>query len=147
LLWDVPRDLPAIETDPLKLKVVFKNLISNAIKFTDAGSISISATPQGENVAVAVRDTGIGIPTESLGAVFEPFRQAERSLNRRFEGAGLGLYVAQRLLDLLGGSISVKSTVGRGSVFSVRLPTRAAHRKIPPRPTRELQPVVEILSS
>jgi signal transduction histidine kinase len=144
LLWDVPRDLPSIESDPLKLKVVFKNLIGNAVKFTDAGSISISAAPRGDAIDVAVRDTGIGIPHESLDAVFEPFRQAERSLNRRFAGAGLGLYVVHRLLDVLGGSISVKSTVGRGSVFEVRLPVRvpalAASRARP-----ERDPLVRIV--
>ena len=144
LQWEVPRDLPAIETDPLKLKVVFKNLIANAIKFTDAGTISISATPHGDDLDVAVRDTGIGIPSESLSAVFEPFRQAERSLNRRFDGAGLGLYVVQRLLAVLGGSISVKSTVGLGSVFRVRLPMRATRRTPPTASPRELQPVVQI---
>jgi len=146
LLWDVARDLPPIETDPMKLKVVLKNLISNAIKFTDAGSVAVSTTTIRNEIEVAIRDTGVGIPRQSLRAICEPFRQAERSLTRRYEGAGLGLYVAQRLLVVLGGSVSVESEVDKGSVFRVRVPLRSQRlgRSSEERTLRE--PVFEVLS-
>jgi signal transduction histidine kinase len=120
--WHVAPRLPRVYTDPLKLKVVLKNLVANALKFTEHGDVAIRAVRRAGGVEIAVSDTGIGIPPDTQAIIFEPFRQAERSMTRRYGGVGLGLYIARRLVDLLGGTISVESDVGRGSTFRVRLP-------------------------
>ena len=120
--WHVPSQLPYVSTDPFKLKMVLKNLIGNAAKFTDEGSITISVESDDRHLVFSVRDTGIGIAPDFQEVIFEPFRQADGSLTRRYGGVGLGLYIVRRLLDMLGGSIAVESEVGRGSTFRVRLP-------------------------
>ena len=122
LRFEVPADLPHIWTDPAKLKMVLKNLILNAEKFTHKGSVTVSARPTPGGVEISVRDTGIGIAPESLSVIFEPFRQADAALSRRFGGVGLGLYIVRRLLELLGGSIEVQSELGHGSTFRIALP-------------------------
>jgi signal transduction histidine kinase/CheY-like chemotaxis protein len=113
-----------LRTDPLKLKVVLKNLILNAVKFTEAGNVTVAAHPLDSGFEIAVSDTGIGIGPETLPIIFEPFRQGDSSLTRRYGGLGLGLHIVRRLLELLGGTIDVESEVGRGSIFRVRLPVR-----------------------
>jgi signal transduction histidine kinase len=123
LEWQTPTNLPPLQTDVLKLKMVLKNLITNAMKFTDAGVITIAATAQLGGVEFSVVDTGIGIPREALPIIFEPFRQADSSSTRRHGGVGLGLYIVRQLVDLLGGHVSVESEVGRGSTFRVWMPT------------------------
>ena len=120
--WHVAPRLPALHTDPLKLKVVIKNLVANAIKFTDHGDVTVRAARRAGGVEIAVSDTGIGIPPETQAFIFEPFRQAESAMTRRYGGVGLGLYIARRLVDLLGGTISVESAAGQGSTFRVWLP-------------------------
>ena len=120
--WNSPSDLQ-VRTDTAKLKLVLKNLIGNAIKFTERGTVALDAhASDGGGVEIAVRDTGIGIPCEALSIIFEPFRQADGSGTRSHGGVGLGLYIVQRLLDMLGGTIRVESEVGRGSTFRVWLP-------------------------
>jgi diguanylate cyclase (GGDEF)-like protein/PAS domain S-box-containing protein len=126
LRCDVDGNLPRLWTDAIKLKVVLKNLVVNALKFTARGSVTIVARADGDDVRVDVRDTGSGIPPESLELIFEPFRQAESSLVRQQGGVGLGLYIVLRLLDLIGGTISVDSRVGVGSTFQIRLPDAVA---------------------
>jgi signal transduction histidine kinase len=128
LVWDVPPHLPALRTDLPKLKVILKNLIGNAVKFTDQGCVTIAARPCDRGVEFSVSDTGIGIATEDVPAIFESFRQLESSMTRRHGGVGLGLYIVHRLLDLLGGSIRVESEVGRGATFRVWLPLDASDR-------------------
>jgi signal transduction histidine kinase len=122
-VWNVARDLPQLRTDPRPLKMVLKNLIGNATKFTERGGVTVGASPRDGGVEIAVADTGIGIAPEALPVIFERFRQADSSHTRRFGGVGLGLYIVQRSLEMLGGSISVESEVGRGSTFRVWLPT------------------------
>jgi len=124
--WHVAPRLPALHTDPLKLKVVLKNLVGNAIKFTDHGDVTVRAARREGGVEIAVSDTGIGIPPETQAFIFEPFRQAESAMTRRYGGVGLGLYIARRLVDLLGGTISVESAAGQGSTFRVWLPGRGS---------------------
>lgn len=119
LEWIAPARLRSIRTDRTKLKVVIKNLVTNAIKFTDTGGVSITATPREGGVEIAVRDTGIGIAPQDLDMIFEPFRQLDSSVTRRFSGVGLGLYIVRRLVDMLGGTIEVESAAGSGSTFRV----------------------------
>jgi len=122
-VWDVARDLPQLRTDPRPLKMVLKNLIGNAAKFTDKGGVTVGAAPRNGGVEIAVADTGIGIAPDALPVIFERFRQGDSSHTRRFGGVGLGLYIVQRSLEMLGGTITVESEVGRGSTFRVWLPT------------------------
>jgi PAS domain S-box-containing protein len=127
--------------DPTRLQQVLLNLIGNAIKFTESGEVSIRVTPDGNSsVPTALRftisDTGIGIPSEKLGQVFERFRQADSSTTRRFGGSGLGLTISKRLVELMGGRIWVESAIEKGSVFSFAVPfeiwAAAAWRAITP---------------
>ena len=120
--WDIEEPLLRFSTDPGKLKVVLKNLIGNAVKFTKAGGITVAARPHQGGVELRVTDTGIGIPQEELRVIFEPFRQIEDSATRQYGGTGLGLYIVKRLLEVLGGTITVESENGRGSTFRVWLP-------------------------
>jgi len=121
-VWQVEAELPLLQTDPGKLKIVLKNLLRNAVKFTPSGRISIAARPQQEGIEFRVTDTGIGIPQEALGVIFEPFRQVEHLATRPSGGTGLGLHIVKRLLEVLGGTIRVESEVGRGSTFYVWVP-------------------------
>ncbi len=122
-LWKVEGGLPPLRTDPGKLKVVIKNLIGNAAKFTEKGSITVNAHRCGSGIEIDVIDSGVGIPADELPIIFEPFRQLESAKTRRFGGTGLGLHIVKRLLELLSGRISVESEVGRGSAFHVWVPT------------------------
>ncbi len=115
-----------IGTDPAKLKTVLYHLLSNAIKFTERGWIEIRVHAAEGGVEFTVADTGIGIDSEILPVIFEPFRQGERASTRRFGGVGLGLYVVQQLVDMMGGQIQVESEPGKGSTFRVWLPNRLA---------------------
>ncbi len=124
-VWDVEPALPMLYTDPGKLKVVLKNLIGNAVKFTKEGSITVKAFLNDGGITISVTDTGIGIPQEALGLIFEPFRQIENSAthhSHHYGGTGLGLHIVKRLLEVLGGTIMVESEVGQGSTFRVWVP-------------------------
>lgn len=127
--WMVAPDLPTLHTDPVKLKVVLKNLIVNAVKFTEAGSVTIAARACDGGVEVSIADTGIGIPQASLPIIFQAFQQLDNSATRAHRGVGLGLYIVSRLLDLLGGRIDVESVVGSGSTFRVWLPLEVRLRQ------------------
>jgi len=123
-VWDVAPDLPRLWTDPLKLKVVLKNLVTNALKYTEAGTVALTATRRGEEVEICIADTGPGISAAALPHIFEPFSQGDGSSKRGHGGVGLGLHIVRRLLDLIEGRVSVESELGRGSVFRVHLPLR-----------------------
>jgi signal transduction histidine kinase/DNA-binding response OmpR family regulator len=133
----------AIITDPLRLQQILRNLLSNALKFTEAGEVSVRVAPAGpKRVRFAVRDTGIGIPPEQQTVIFEAFRQADGSTQRKYGGTGLGLTISRELAHRLGGELSVDSTPGRGSTFALVLPVELAlpaegqpaprHRVAPP---------------
>ena len=119
--WTMQGELPPLYTDPSKLKIVLKNLIRNAVKFTEEGSVTVEAQGLCGGVEVSVSDTGIGIPAEALELIFEPFRQVGLTLSER-RGIGLGLHIVKRLLALLGGTIRVESKLGSGSTFRVWVP-------------------------
>jgi len=114
-----------VQTDGAKLQLVLRNLVHNALRFTTSGSVTVTALTHEGRVEFVIEDTGIGIAPEALGYIFEAFRQGDGSTTRRHDGAGLGLHVAQRLLELLGGSIAVTSTPGVGSTFRFSVPDHA----------------------
>ncbi len=119
--------LPLIRTDETKLRQVLLNLTSNAIKFTPAkGSVILSGTMQEKTVALSVSDTGIGMAPEDIPKALMPFGQVDLSAARRNRGTGLGLPLASRFAQLLGGSLSIRSALGRGTTVTVTLPLRAA---------------------
>jgi signal transduction histidine kinase len=122
--WQLASNLPALETDRAKLRIVLRNLVGNAIKFTERGSVTITAEPGEGAVVFTVADTGPGIRREDLPVIFEMFRQVESVNTRKHGGVGLGLYIVKRLLAELRGEIDVESDVGSGSRFRVRIPVR-----------------------
>jgi CheY-like chemotaxis protein len=112
--------------DPVRVQQVITNLVSNAVKFTEAGRVTVSAQASGAAVTLVVADTGIGIPADRVDELFQKFVQVEASTTRRFGGSGLGLAISRQLVELMGGSIAVTSAPEVGSTFVVRLPLKAA---------------------
>ena len=108
--------------DPTRIRQVLYNLVSNAVKFTAEGEIRLSAARQGDRLVLDVKDTGEGISAEAQRRLFKPFMQADNSVTRKHGGTGLGLAICRRLVDLMGGVISVRSRPGQGSTFRVELP-------------------------
>ncbi len=113
--------------DPVRIRQVLSNLVSNGLKFTERGGVSVrvsrrAETPTHEEIVFAVRDTGIGIAPEAAARLFQPFSQAESSTTRRYGGTGLGLTICKKLVELMGGKIGVRSESGKGSVFWFSLP-------------------------
>ncbi|MCC6848138.1 MAG: hypothetical protein IT294_06510 [Deltaproteobacteria bacterium] len=134
LEWTTPGPLPLVEVDAPKLATVVRNLVHNALKFTERGRVEVRvrvdtsrpepAGPAADTLVLTVIDTGIGIPREQLDVVFEMFRQVDGSDSRRHGGVGLGLYIVMRLTQALGGAVRVDSLPGRGSTFSVTVPVK-----------------------
>lgn len=132
LVHDVPVDEWIIETDEQKLRQTLINLIGNAIKFTQQGCVSVILEPlnrTGGKTLIRVKDSGIGIPKDKLNEIFEPFRQADSSTTRQFGGTGLGLTISRSMVRQLGGTLSVESSLGEGSIFSIRLPAAPTNAK------------------
>jgi PAS domain S-box-containing protein len=141
-ILDLDPDLPAeVIGDPLRLRQILANLCSNAIKFTEQGTILVGAwraEQAGDWVDFRVEDSGIGIPPAQLATIFEPFVQGDSTLPRRYGGTGLGLTICRELVSLMGGSIHVTSSPGKGSQFFFSIPfsrpdTRAAGEQPPPK--------------
>jgi CheY-like chemotaxis protein len=123
----VAEDLPeTIETDQQRVEQVVKNLLSNAFKFTEKGRVGLAIERAGAQVAIRVRDTGIGMNPEQQKRVFEAFQQADGSTSRKYGGTGLGLTISRELAARLGGSIGLESEMGKGSVFTLYLPLQGA---------------------
>ncbi|MBI4523495.1 MAG: response regulator [Deltaproteobacteria bacterium] len=130
--WDYPADLPKVITDRAKVLRILDSLISNAVKFTKQGKVTISVryVPDNEKVVFTVADTGIGIPANAIPLIFDKFRQLDGSETRLYGGVGLGLYIVKKFTDLLGGDINVDSEPGKGSTFTLALPCRNGHSAI-----------------
>jgi signal transduction histidine kinase/CheY-like chemotaxis protein/HAMP domain-containing protein len=126
----IPGDLPVIISDETKCHHIIQNLISNAIKFTEKGSVEISAIVKDENIHISVADTGIGIPEDFIPHVFDEFRQADDKTSRKFGGTGLGLAIVRKYCLMLNGTVEVKSKHGSGSTFTVVIPFRPKDHNI-----------------
>jgi PAS domain S-box-containing protein len=122
--------LPHLRSDRQKIKQILLNLLSNALKFTPSGSVTMSASydARGNKMVMAVRDTGVGIAEEDQARVFEDFRQLDSSPARGYGGTGLGLSICRRLSHMLGGSIELESRLGSGSTFTLRIPVKVRRR-------------------
>lgn len=118
----LPPGLHHVHADRQKLKLILKNLLSNGLKFTERGSVRMSAETRGRDLVLVVEDTGIGIETAVLPTIFEAFRQADGSAARRYGGIGLGLHIVRRVAERLGGAVRAQSTLGEGSRFEVSIP-------------------------
>jgi CheY-like chemotaxis protein len=144
LTCQVPHDLPShLECDPIRLRQLLVNLLHNAVKFTERGSVSLEISRLGEkgdtvHLRFAVRDTGIGIAEDQLDMVFESFTQADNSSTRRFGGSGLGLAIVKHLVELMHGQVGVTSRLGEGSTFWFDLSLR---KSAEPPVLAELAPV------
>ena len=130
--WEMSHDVPAsLVGDPTRIRQVLVNLIGNALKFTQRGQIDVSiqlghGASGDEQIEIAVRDTGIGIPPESMACLFQSFSQVDSSTARRFGGTGLGLAISKRLAQAMGGDVTAQSAPGRGSTFRFAFPVRRA---------------------
>ncbi|MCX5830667.1 MAG: ATP-binding protein [Deltaproteobacteria bacterium] len=122
LTYAVSPEIETINSDRRRVEQILLNLISNAVKFTEKGSVKIECKPEADNVTIRVVDTGIGIKTEDLETLFRAFRQIDSGMTRKYEGTGLGLSISKRLVELMGGQIRVTSEWGAGSTFSFSLP-------------------------
>jgi signal transduction histidine kinase/DNA-binding response OmpR family regulator len=145
LAYLIADDAPsAIVGDVARLRQILLNLLSNAVKFTDTGEVVLSVTAKRLDgpgplyeLAFSVRDTGIGIPTDRIGRLFESFSQVDASTARKYGGTGLGLAISKRLTEMMGGAMSVESRMGHGSEFRFTIRARSAEGAVPPR--RELR--------
>ena len=125
LALEVAPGLPAfVRGDEQKLRQALINLLGNAIKFTDAGSVTVSAFARDGRFKLAVRDTGPGIAAADQARIFEEFQQVDNSSTRKKGGTGLGLAISRRIVEMHGGTISVESELGAGATFRIDLPVR-----------------------
>jgi CheY-like chemotaxis protein len=138
LIFEVPSELPELYTDEAKVTQILRNLISNALKFTERGDVTVSARLEadGRMIAFSVRDTGIGIAPADQERIFEEFSQVETGLQRKVKGTGLGLPLSRSLAHLIGGSLSVESVPGQGSIFTLSIPVTLGD---PTRPLRSAE--------
>ena len=144
IVVDCGPEVGMMHSDQMRIRQTVLNLVSNATKFTKDGTITISVRRQqeagGEWITIAVADSGIGMTPEQMGKLFQEFSQADSSTTRQYGGTGLGLAISKRFCQMMGGDIVVESTPGRGSTFTVRLPTNIGHperlvaRTVPHRP-------------
>jgi signal transduction histidine kinase len=145
LTWHIGAGVPEIVVgDPLRLRQILLNLVGNAIKFTDNGSVTVNVDVEDETLSTVllhfrVTDSGIGIPKEKQSLIFEAFTQADSSTTRKYGGTGLGLTITARLVELLGGRIWLESEPGKGSTFHFTARFELAHPKRTVAAHRELR--------
>jgi signal transduction histidine kinase len=133
LHWQVADQVPSqVEGDADRLAQVLVNLVGNAVKFTAQGEVALKVSEGKEGIVFEVRDTGIGIPKESLAKIFDPFDQGDSSRTRQYGGTGLGLAISKELVELMGGVIRVESDEGQGSKFTFVIPFRGAAERHSP---------------
>ncbi len=125
IVLDAPEGPLVLDTDAQKVRQALLNLVSNAVKFTEAGQVTLRLRGEAGGALIAVQDTGIGIAEADRARLFVPFGQIEDPRTKRHEGTGLGLVVARQLVALLGGGLELTSAVGAGSIFSITLPAKA----------------------
>ena len=128
LVVEAQDDLGALTVDPMRLRQILLNLLSNACKFTKEGEVKLRARRVADGrdwIELAVADTGIGMTAEQQAKLFEEFSQADATTAQRFGGTGLGLAITRKLARMMGGDVTVASELGKGSVFTVRLPSSA----------------------
>jgi len=128
---ELPEQAISLYVDRVRLKQVLINLVSNAVKFTAEGAVTIRATLQDGEIMIAVEDSGIGMQADDLEFIFEAFRQADGSNTRAYGGTGLGLNITKNFVELMGGHIEVSSVYGEGSIFTIHLPRQQAGEEIP----------------
>ncbi len=131
LVNEIPEDLPPAHADEGRLQQILHNLVGNAVKFTEEGTVAVAARHDGERLWIEVRDTGIGIAEDKQERIFDAFEQADGSVEREYGGTGLGLAVTRQLVELHGGSISVESSPGQGATFSFDLPPATGETREP----------------
>src|SRR5262249_17090129 len=122
LVVDAQENLGALTVDPMRLRQILLNLLSNACKFTKQGEVKLQVANGGNGIALAVVGTGMGMRAEQQAKLFEEFSQADAATARRFGGTGLGLAITRKLARMMGGDVTVTSEPGKGSVFTVHLP-------------------------
>ncbi len=138
IVLDCPADIGAMRADPMRMRQILLNLMSNANKFTEKGSVSLTVRREAREgrdwIAIAVKDSGIGMTPEQLSRLFNDFVQADASTTRKYGGTGLGLAISRRLCQMMGGDITVTSEPGKGSTFLVNLPAEAGAAPVAARP-------------
>ncbi len=139
LTSEIEPNLPIVHVDRTRIRQVLLNLLSNAAKFTDEGSITVRACRRGNDVSISIQDTGIGIPADKHALIFEEFRQVEEDSGRTYQGTGLGLAISKRIIEMHGGTITVDSTPGIGSTFTFTVPIA------PSKTAPELDPSVQVV--
>jgi CheY-like chemotaxis protein len=144
---DFPDQLPTVWADPLRVRQIVLNLMSNAIKFTHTGSVSLSAQVEEDRVRISISDTGIGIPEKALKTIFDRFQQAEHDTDKHYGGTGLGLDISKQLSQMHGGDLTVTSVVNQGSTFSFTLPIMMREQISVPQPVDEVRDGMKIFDS
>lgn len=139
----IPDNLPLVWADSTRVRQIILNLMSNAIKFTKAGSVTLQCVIEGDFVRISVIDTGIGIPASALPFIFDRFQQAEYDTSKHYGGTGLGLDISKQLAIMHGGQMTVSSVVGEGSIFSFTLPI-AENQKSTPEGTKTTPDTIKI---
>ncbi|NLI53884.1 MAG: response regulator [Clostridiales bacterium] len=145
LVYQAPENDIYLSSDERKCRHILQNIIGNAVKFTETGSVKVTTRAEGDFVKITVKDTGIGIAKEHLASIFDEFQQADGSTSRKYGGSGLGLAIARKYAELLDGSISVKSALGVGSEFVISLPIAYGNEIVgmkPAQAARDVRPAV-----